>query len=94
MCDSKDCRTAVKRVKLSNFPCEDWPLMGLRYQHTDPLSPDVDYITIRLDLQDTRSGSIYKVMALSDLPHHHYMVIVSGCDRCVITDQHVTNNTL
>lgn len=62
MCNSKDCRTALKRVKINNFPCEDWLLMGLRYQHTDPRAPDTDYITIRLDLKDTRSGSIYKVI--------------------------------
>lgn len=36
-------------------------MMGLRYQHTDPPSPDKDYITIRLELKDLRSGSTYRV---------------------------------
>lgn len=58
VCNSEDCRRALKST---NVPCEDWLLMGLRYQQTDPHSPDIDYITIRLDLKDTRSGSIYKV---------------------------------
>lgn len=62
MCSSRDCRTGVKRVQFSHVPCDDWLLMGLRYQHTDPHSPDIDYITIRLELKDTRSGSVYKVI--------------------------------
>lgn len=62
MCNSKDCRASLKRLEFNQFPCEDWLLMGLRYQHTDLQAPDIDYITIRLDLKDTRSGSIYKVI--------------------------------
>uniref|UniRef100_A0A3P9HTD0 FRAS1-related extracellular matrix protein 1 n=1 Tax=Oryzias latipes TaxID=8090 RepID=A0A3P9HTD0_ORYLA len=42
------------------FSCHDFLEMGLKYQHMDPPSPDVDYIVIRLDLKDIRSGSIYK----------------------------------
>ncbi|XP_054457205.1 FRAS1-related extracellular matrix protein 1a isoform X2 [Anoplopoma fimbria] len=60
MCKSEDCLKGLKLVKFTKVPCEDFLLMGLRYQHIDPPSPDVDYIAIRLDLKDTRSGSIYQ----------------------------------
>uniref|UniRef100_A0A8D0D5C7 Fras1 related extracellular matrix 1a n=1 Tax=Sander lucioperca TaxID=283035 RepID=A0A8D0D5C7_SANLU len=60
MCKSDDCLKGLKRVKFGKIPCDDFLVMGLRYQHIDPPSPDVDYIAIRLDLKDTRSGSIYQ----------------------------------
>ncbi|XP_034712307.1 FRAS1-related extracellular matrix protein 1a isoform X2 [Etheostoma cragini] len=60
MCKSEDCLKGLKRVKFTKIPCDDFLVMGLRYQHIDPPSPDVDYIAIRLDLKDTRSGSVYQ----------------------------------
>uniref|UniRef100_A0A665UUC3 FRAS1-related extracellular matrix protein 1 n=1 Tax=Echeneis naucrates TaxID=173247 RepID=A0A665UUC3_ECHNA len=60
MCKSEDCLKGLKLVKYTKIPCDDFLLMGLRYQHIDPPSPDTDYIPIRVDLKDTRSGSIYK----------------------------------
>ncbi|KAM9335623.1 FRAS1-related extracellular matrix protein 1a [Symphorus nematophorus] len=60
MCKSEDCLKGLKLVKFTKIPCDDFLVMGLRYQHIDPPSPDVDYIAIRLDLKDTRSGSIYQ----------------------------------
>ncbi|XP_030018419.1 FRAS1-related extracellular matrix protein 1a isoform X2 [Sphaeramia orbicularis] len=60
MCKSEDCLKGLKLVKFTKIPCDDFLVMGLRYQHIDPPSPDIDYIAIRLDLKDTRSGSIYK----------------------------------
>uniref|UniRef100_A0A3Q2V9Z3 Fras1 related extracellular matrix 1a n=1 Tax=Haplochromis burtoni TaxID=8153 RepID=A0A3Q2V9Z3_HAPBU len=59
-CRSEDCLKGLKLVKLTKVSCEDFLVMGLRYQHTDPPSPHVDYIAVRLDLKDTRSGSIYQ----------------------------------
>lgn len=64
MCKSEDCLKGLKLVKFTKIPCDDFLLMGLRYQHIDPPSPDIDYIAIRLDLKDTRSGSIYQVIFL------------------------------
>lgn len=61
-CRSEDCLKGLKLVKLTKVSCEDFLVMGLRYQHTDPPSPHVDYIAVRLDLKDTRSGSIYQVI--------------------------------
>ncbi|KAF3836796.1 hypothetical protein F7725_004260 [Dissostichus mawsoni] len=60
MCKSEDCLKGLKLVKFAKIPCDDFLMMGLRYQHIDPPSPDVDYIAIRLDLKDLRSGSIYQ----------------------------------
>ncbi|XP_044197505.1 FRAS1-related extracellular matrix protein 1a [Thunnus albacares] len=60
MCKSEDCLKGLKLVKFTKIPCDDFLVMGLKYQHIDPPSPDIDYIAIRLDLKDTRSGSIYQ----------------------------------
>lgn len=77
MCKSEDCLKGLKLVKFTKVPCDDFLVMGLRYQHTEPPSPDVDYINIRLDLKDTRSGSIYKteqswipVRIVGAMPNH------------------------
>ncbi|XP_030579126.1 FRAS1-related extracellular matrix protein 1a isoform X2 [Archocentrus centrarchus] len=60
MCKSDECLKGLKLVKFTKIPCDDFLVMGLRYQHVDPPSPDVDYIAFRLDLKDTRSGRIYQ----------------------------------
>uniref|UniRef100_UPI0037E8F5E3 FRAS1-related extracellular matrix protein 1a n=1 Tax=Semicossyphus pulcher TaxID=241346 RepID=UPI0037E8F5E3 len=60
MCKSEGCLKGLKLVKFTKIPCDDFLMMGLKYQHIEPPSPDVDYIAIRLDLKDTRSGSIYE----------------------------------
>ncbi|KAM8899479.1 FRAS1-related extracellular matrix protein 1a [Spinachia spinachia] len=60
MCKSEYCLKGLKLMKSTRIPCDDFLLMGLKYQHIDPPSPDKDYIAIRLDLEDTRSGSTYQ----------------------------------
>ncbi|XP_026182676.1 FRAS1-related extracellular matrix protein 1a isoform X2 [Mastacembelus armatus] len=60
MCKSEGCLKGLKLVKITKIPCEDFLVMGLRYQHIDPPSPHIDYIAISLDLKDTRSGSTYQ----------------------------------
>uniref|UniRef100_A0A6Q2ZAF0 C-type lectin domain-containing protein n=1 Tax=Esox lucius TaxID=8010 RepID=A0A6Q2ZAF0_ESOLU len=60
LCDISNCLRGLKLAKVTKVPCDEFLLMGLRYQHIDPPSPDVDYIAIRLDLTDTRSGGIYQ----------------------------------
>nr|XP_057934070.1 FRAS1-related extracellular matrix protein 1a isoform X2 [Doryrhamphus excisus] len=50
----------MKTIEFLKIPCDDFLVMGLKYRHMTPPSPDVDYITIRLDLKDTRSSSVYK----------------------------------
>ncbi|XP_039219625.1 FRAS1-related extracellular matrix protein 1 isoform X6 [Crotalus tigris] len=52
--------TNLKRVQNIRVSCDEFLLMGLRYQHLDPPSPNIDYIPIRLDLTDTRSKILYK----------------------------------
>ncbi|KAL4641549.1 FRAS1-related extracellular matrix protein 1 isoform X1 [Arapaima gigas] len=58
-CKEATCLRGMKLVQTVKVPCEHFLVMGLRYQHTDPPSPDVDYISIRVDITDTRSRSIY-----------------------------------
>ncbi|KAL0970327.1 hypothetical protein UPYG_G00240500 [Umbra pygmaea] len=59
-CRTEDCLKGLKLAEVTKVPCDEFLLLGLRYQHIDPPSPDVDYMAIRLDLTDTRSGSIYQ----------------------------------
>ncbi|XP_061620275.1 FRAS1-related extracellular matrix protein 1a [Phyllopteryx taeniolatus] len=59
-CNSDVCLKGVKPVRFIKVPCDEFLVMGLKYQHMSPPSPDVDYIAIRLDLKDTRSGNIYQ----------------------------------
>ncbi|XP_061665126.1 FRAS1-related extracellular matrix protein 1a [Syngnathoides biaculeatus] len=59
-CDSDVCLKGVKPIRFIKVPCDQFLLMGLKYQHMTPPSPDIDYIAIRLDLKDTRSGNIYQ----------------------------------
>uniref|UniRef100_A0A673VRZ1 Fras1 related extracellular matrix 1a n=1 Tax=Salmo trutta TaxID=8032 RepID=A0A673VRZ1_SALTR len=51
---NKSSDTGLKLAKVTKVPCDEFLVMGLRYQHIDPPSPDVDYIALRLDLTDTR----------------------------------------
>ncbi|XP_073491759.1 FRAS1-related extracellular matrix protein 1 isoform X1 [Aquarana catesbeiana] len=61
LCKRGDCIPGLNKLtKTIKTSCEDFLLMGIRYQHLDPPSPNIDYITIRLDLTDTRSRSVYK----------------------------------
>ncbi|CAB1345182.1 unnamed protein product [Coregonus sp. 'balchen'] len=60
MCKTEDCLKGLRLAKVTKVPCDEFLVMGLRYQHIDPPSPDVDFIVLRLDLTDTRSGSIYQ----------------------------------
>lgn len=63
LCKAGDCIPGLNKLsKTIKCSCEDFLLMGIRYQHLDPPSPNIDYIGIRLDLTDTRSRSLYKVM--------------------------------
>lgn len=64
-CPSEDCLKGLKLVRVTTVPCDRFLTMGLRYQHTDPPSPDRDYVTIKLELRDLRSGGVYRVARLS-----------------------------
>ncbi|XP_042310518.1 FRAS1-related extracellular matrix protein 1 isoform X3 [Sceloporus undulatus] len=52
--------SGLKTIQNIKVSCQDFLLMGLRYQHLDPPSPSIDYIPIRLDLTDRRSKTVYK----------------------------------
>uniref|UniRef100_A0A667ICL7 FRAS1-related extracellular matrix protein 1 n=1 Tax=Lynx canadensis TaxID=61383 RepID=A0A667ICL7_LYNCA len=59
-CPGGSCSLGLKKAGSFKVSCEEFLLMGLRYQHTDPPSPNIDYISIRLDLTDGRSKIVYK----------------------------------
>lgn len=60
-CPGGSCTLGLKKIGSVTVSCEEFLLMGLRYQHMDPPSPDLDYISIQLDLTDSRSKIVYKV---------------------------------
>ncbi|TRY97444.1 hypothetical protein DNTS_033831 [Danionella cerebrum] len=57
-CWSEECLKGLTLLQITRVPCQEFLNMGIRYQHTDPPSPDIDYISISLELTDTRSQSI------------------------------------
>uniref|UniRef100_A0A8C5M3X5 FRAS1 related extracellular matrix 1 n=1 Tax=Leptobrachium leishanense TaxID=445787 RepID=A0A8C5M3X5_9ANUR len=61
LCKIGDCLVGVKKIDMVlKTSCEEFLLMGIKYQHLDPPSPNIDYISIRLDLTDIRSRTLYK----------------------------------
>ncbi|XP_074053635.1 FRAS1-related extracellular matrix protein 1 isoform X1 [Macrotis lagotis] len=63
-CPGGSCASGLKKMDNLKISCEEFLLMGLRYQHLQPPSPNVDYISISLVLTDIRSKSTYKSESL------------------------------
>ncbi|VCW84426.1 unnamed protein product, partial [Gulo gulo] len=59
-CPGGNCALGLKKMGSANVSCEEFLLMGLHYQHTAAPSPNIDYISIQLDLTDGRSKIVYK----------------------------------
>ncbi|XP_055973252.1 FRAS1-related extracellular matrix protein 1 isoform X1 [Sorex fumeus] len=59
-CPGGSCTFGLKKVESLKVNCEEFLLMGFRYQHMSPPSPNIDYISIQLDLTDGRSRTVYK----------------------------------
>ncbi|KAM6183307.1 FRAS1-related extracellular matrix protein 1 isoform 2-T2 [Erethizon dorsatum] len=59
-CPGRSCALGLKKIGSLKVSCEEFLLMGLRYQHMQPPSPNIDYISIQLDLTESRSKIIYK----------------------------------
>ncbi|ELK06997.1 FRAS1-related extracellular matrix protein 1 [Pteropus alecto] len=59
-CPGGSCTLGLKKIGSLKVSCEQFLRMGLRYQHMDPPSPNIDYISIQLDLTDSRSQIVYK----------------------------------
>lgn len=79
-CKSENCLKGLKLVTITKVSCEEFLMMGIRYQHIDPPSPDVDYIAIKLDLTDTRSMSIIQVhltKAYASVQASHFFYFLS-----------------
>ncbi|XP_060694769.1 FRAS1-related extracellular matrix protein 1a isoform X2 [Hemiscyllium ocellatum] len=56
----KSSQDNLKEVHALKVNCEEFLVLGLHYQHLRPPSPDVDYITISLELVDSRSKNVHK----------------------------------
>ncbi|NXI94984.1 FREM1 protein, partial [Psophia crepitans] len=59
-CRNRSCMLGPGVVHNTKMSCEEFLKMGIRYQHLDPPSPDIDYIPVRLDLTDSRSKTLHK----------------------------------
>ncbi|KAM6109412.1 FRAS1-related extracellular matrix protein 1 [Phoenicopterus ruber ruber] len=59
-CRNGSCMPGPGVVHNTKMSCEEFLRMGIRYQHLDPPSPDIDYIPMRLDLTDSRSKTLHK----------------------------------
>ncbi|XP_054253766.1 FRAS1-related extracellular matrix protein 1 isoform X2 [Indicator indicator] len=59
-CRSRSCIMGLGVIQDTKMSCEEFLRMGIRYQHLDPSSPDTDYVTVRLDLTDSRSKTLHK----------------------------------
>ncbi|XP_013821355.2 PREDICTED: FRAS1-related extracellular matrix protein 1 isoform X1 [Capra hircus] len=59
-CPGGRCTLGLKKVGSLKVSCEEFLLMGLRYQHLSSPSPNIDYFSIQLDLTDSRSKITYK----------------------------------
>ncbi|XP_075451979.1 FRAS1-related extracellular matrix protein 1 isoform X2 [Ascaphus truei] len=61
LCKSGGCIRGLKKIQTTlKVSCYEFLLMGIKYQHLNPPSPNVDYISIQLDLTDSRSKALYK----------------------------------
>ena len=76
MCRRDDCLKGLRLVRVTQMSCDDFLMMGARYQHRDPPSPDMDYIALRVDLRDTRSGTIYQVSSLGSMVYTFFMLVM------------------
>ncbi|XP_014808107.1 PREDICTED: FRAS1-related extracellular matrix protein 1 isoform X1 [Calidris pugnax] len=59
-CRNGSCVLRLGVIHSTKMSCEEFLRMGIRYQHLDPPSPDIDYIPVRLDLTDSRSKALHK----------------------------------
>uniref|UniRef100_A0A7M4DYV2 FRAS1-related extracellular matrix protein 1 n=1 Tax=Crocodylus porosus TaxID=8502 RepID=A0A7M4DYV2_CROPO len=59
-CLNGNCTQGLKTIQITKMSCGEFLLTGIRYQHLDPPSPNIDYIPIRLDLMDSRSKILHK----------------------------------
>uniref|UniRef100_A0A669QDU3 FRAS1-related extracellular matrix protein 1 n=1 Tax=Phasianus colchicus TaxID=9054 RepID=A0A669QDU3_PHACC len=59
-CRNGSCVLGLRVIHNTEMSCEEFLRKGIRYQHLDPRSPDIDYIPLRLDLTDSRSKTLHK----------------------------------
>ncbi|XP_052032648.1 FRAS1-related extracellular matrix protein 1 [Apodemus sylvaticus] len=59
-CPDGSCALEWKQVASLKVSCEEFLRTGFHYQHVQPPSPNIDYISVQLELTDRRSKTVYK----------------------------------
>ncbi|XP_060934047.1 LOW QUALITY PROTEIN: FRAS1-related extracellular matrix protein 1b [Limanda limanda] len=61
---NKPCRHDTKEVLFLKTSCQDFLSSGLKYQHLSPPSPEIDYISIRVELREKSTRALLESEAL------------------------------
>ncbi|KAL1023166.1 hypothetical protein UPYG_G00037220 [Umbra pygmaea] len=61
---NKPCLHGTKEVSFLKATCNEFLTRALKYQHLSPPSPEIDYITIRVDLRDQMSRALLETQAV------------------------------
>ncbi|XP_028668320.1 FRAS1-related extracellular matrix protein 1b [Erpetoichthys calabaricus] len=60
---NKACSSGAKEVHFLKADCDAFLQMGLRYQHLSPPSPEVDYVSIRVEIRDKKTRSLVQMQS-------------------------------
>lgn len=55
---NKPCLHSTKEVSFLKASCQEFLSSGLKYQHLQPPSPEIDYIPLRVELRDQTSRAL------------------------------------
>lgn len=56
------CVHDTKEVRFLKTSCEDFLRSGVKYQHTSPPSPEIDYIPLRVELREQATRTLLEVL--------------------------------
>ncbi|KAM4629862.1 FRAS1-related extracellular matrix protein 1b [Polymixia lowei] len=60
---NKPCLHGTKEVRFLKASCQEFLSSGLKYQHLSPPSPEIDYISIRVELRQQASRALLQTEA-------------------------------
>lgn len=69
---NKPCLHDTTEVRFLKTGCQDFLNSGLKYQHLSPPSPEIDYISIRVELREQATRALLEVRATSRREHGGY----------------------
>ncbi|CAB1450533.1 unnamed protein product [Pleuronectes platessa] len=61
---NKPCRHHTTEVRFLKTSCQDFLSSGLKYQHLSPPSPEIDYISIRVELREQSTRRLLESQAV------------------------------